>query len=121
LARVFFGLGSVRFFQFFTYKTEIKLTGFFKILIGFFYSLIFSIIFFNFLNLINFSVFFSLWQQVHPQQSLKIALPGARRRGERGGHQARYPSCYCPRDDPENPRACAFFIHTQDKIETTVH
>jgi hypothetical protein len=43
----FFGLVSVRFFWFFAYETEPA--GFFKILIGligFFYSLVFSVIFF---------------------------------------------------------------------------
>jgi hypothetical protein len=40
----FFGLGSVRFFWFQAYKTEP--VSFFKILISFFYDLVFSIIFF---------------------------------------------------------------------------
>jgi hypothetical protein len=62
------GFGSVfsglaRFglvFQFQTYKTETEPVGFFKILIGFFHGSVFSVIFFSsFLNLINFSVFFS--------------------------------------------------------------
>jgi hypothetical protein len=39
-------------------------------------------------------------------------LPNASRHGECGGHQARYPPCQRPRDDPENPRACAVFIYT---------
>ena len=34
LSRFFSGLGSVRFFQFQTYKTETEPVGFFKILIG---------------------------------------------------------------------------------------
>jgi hypothetical protein len=34
LARFFFGLGSVRFFRFFAYKTETEPADFFKILIG---------------------------------------------------------------------------------------
>ena len=52
----FFGLGSVRFFQFQAYKTETKPkpVGFFKILIVFFYSTIFFVFFFIFLI---FSVF----------------------------------------------------------------
>jgi hypothetical protein len=41
---LFFGL--VRFFLFFAYKIETERAGFFKILIGFFYSLVFSAIFF---------------------------------------------------------------------------
>jgi hypothetical protein len=60
------GFGSVfsglaRFglvFQFQTYKTETEPVGFFKNLIGFFHGSVFSVIFFNFLNLIDFSVFF---------------------------------------------------------------
>jgi hypothetical protein len=54
---VFFGLGSVRFFWFQTYKTETEPVGFFKILIGFFHGLVFSVFFFDFFGLIGFSVF----------------------------------------------------------------
>jgi len=52
----FFGLGSVRFFQFQAYKTETKPKpdGFFKILMVFFYSTIFFVIFFYFLNFFSF-------------------------------------------------------------------
>jgi hypothetical protein len=49
LARFFSGLGSVWFFRFQAYKTKTEPVGFFKILIsliGFFYYLIFSVIFF---------------------------------------------------------------------------
>jgi hypothetical protein len=35
---VFFCFGSVRFFQFFAYKTETEPAGFFKILIGYFFN-----------------------------------------------------------------------------------
>jgi hypothetical protein len=56
---VFFDSGSVRFFQFFAYKTEPA--GFFKILIGligFFFGSVFMVIFFSgFLDLIGFLVF----------------------------------------------------------------
>ena len=48
LARFFFGLGSVRFFWFQAYKTEP--VSFFKILIGFFHSSVFSVIFFWFFS-----------------------------------------------------------------------
>jgi len=54
-ARFFSDLGSVCFFRFQTYKTEP--VGFFKILIGFFHGSVFSVIFFYFLGLIDFSVF----------------------------------------------------------------
>jgi hypothetical protein len=57
---VFSGLGSVRFFQFQAYKTETESVGFFKILIDlidFFYGLVFSVIFFYFLGLIDFLIF----------------------------------------------------------------
>jgi len=54
--------GTVRFFWFFAYKTETEPAGFFKILIGlidfFFQFSFFSFFFSDFLNLINFSVFF---------------------------------------------------------------
>jgi len=55
--RVFFGLGSVRFFRFQTYKTEP--VGFFKFLISLigFFNVRFFWFFFNFLNLINFLIF----------------------------------------------------------------
>jgi len=69
LARFFSGFffvsvrfGTVRFFWFFAYKTETEPAGFFKILIGlidfFFQFSFFSFFFSDFLNLINFSVFF---------------------------------------------------------------
>jgi len=51
LTRFFSGLGSVLFFQFQAYKTEIEPVGFFKILIGlivFFHGSVFSVIFFIF-------------------------------------------------------------------------
>jgi hypothetical protein len=60
LSRFFSGLGSVRFFQFQTYKTETEPVGFFKILIGlidFFHGLVFSVIFFYFLGLVGFLIF----------------------------------------------------------------
>jgi len=37
-SRFFFGLDSVRFFQFLAYKTRTEPVGFFKILISFFYG-----------------------------------------------------------------------------------
>jgi hypothetical protein len=48
----FFYLGSVLFFRFQAYKT--KPVGFFKILIGFFYGSVFSIIFFQFSRFFDF-------------------------------------------------------------------
>jgi hypothetical protein len=56
---VFFGLGSVQFFRFQTYKIETKLVSFFKILIGFIHDSVFPVFFSSFLGLIGFSVFFS--------------------------------------------------------------
>ena len=56
---VFFGFGSVRFFWFQTYKTGTEPISFFKILIGFFHGLVFSVFLFYFLDLIGFSVFFN--------------------------------------------------------------
>jgi len=52
---VFFCFGSVRFFHFFTYKTEPA--DFFKILIGFFLFSFLSYFFSNLLDLINFLIF----------------------------------------------------------------
>jgi hypothetical protein len=56
LARFFFLVFSVwvrfGFFQFQAYKTETKPVGFLKILIGFFYGSIFSVIFSSFISLI---------------------------------------------------------------------
>jgi len=52
-----FGFDSVWFFLFQAYKTEP--VCFFKILIGFFYCLVFSVIFLDFFDLIGFSIFFS--------------------------------------------------------------
>jgi len=55
----FSGLGSVRFFQFQAYKIKTELVGFFKIFIGFFFTVRFFQLFFSsFLSLIGFSVFF---------------------------------------------------------------
>jgi len=42
----FFGLGSIRFFRFQAYKTETKPVDFFKILIGFFFTVRFFCYFF---------------------------------------------------------------------------
>ena len=54
---VFFGLGSVRFFGFLLIKPN-RTSRFFKILIGFFFGSVFSVVFFfGFLGLIGFSVF----------------------------------------------------------------
>jgi hypothetical protein len=69
LARFFSGLNRffsvwVRFGSFFwfqAYKTETEPVGFFKILIGFFHGLVFSVIylfFSGFLDFLGFSVFF---------------------------------------------------------------
>jgi hypothetical protein len=56
----FSGLGSVWFFQFQAYKIKTELVGFFKIFIGFFFTVQFFQLFFSsFLSLIGFSVFFS--------------------------------------------------------------
>ena len=74
LAQFFFGVfcsGSVRFFRFQAYKTE--LVGFFKIpvsLIDFFYGSVFFIIFFYFLSLIDF-LNFLLALTLHPVIYLK--------------------------------------------------
>jgi len=55
-----FRFSSVRFFRLQVYKTETKSVGFFKILIGFFHSSIFLIIFLSdFLDLISFFNFFT--------------------------------------------------------------
>jgi len=43
----FFCFSSVRFFRFFAYKTETEPADFFKILIGFFFSSVFSVIVFS--------------------------------------------------------------------------
>ena len=62
LARFFLVFCRVRFgfFRFFAYKTETEPAGFFKNiigLIGFFFGLVFSVIFSGFLGLIGFPVF----------------------------------------------------------------
>ena len=49
---VFFGFGSIQFFQFQTYETEP--VGFFKILIGFFHGSVFLVIFFWFSRFFGF-------------------------------------------------------------------
>jgi hypothetical protein len=60
----FINLGSVRFgsvfqFQIYKTKTELNRSVFLNILIGYFYSSIFSIIFLVFFNLIKFFYFFT--------------------------------------------------------------
>jgi hypothetical protein len=55
----FFGLGSVWFFRFQTYKIETELVSVFKILIGFFHGLVFSVMFFWFFKFNRFFGFFT--------------------------------------------------------------
>jgi hypothetical protein len=53
-----FGFGLVRFFRFQAYKTETEPVGFFKILIGFFFTVRFFSFFFRFSRFNRFFDFF---------------------------------------------------------------